>query len=144
MQQYIKFRNTGTKRTDEKGKPTVAKDTVRFHVKMAQGIEHFEVPFGNEVDIPEELTRPRRGANGARLLSPVEQLAPQLEPVDEEWKAQWMLPPAEERPGRPTAKAFTVEELVRSGIPAGVAETLVAAANAARAEALRAAQQDNG
>lgn len=131
-EKYIKFRNTGTKKPDGK----VSKDTVRVEVEGAT----LEIPFGAEVEIPEHYTKPRRAQNGSRLPSPIEQLAPQLEPTDEGWKATWMLPPAEEVK-RPQGRAFSVDELVRSGIPRGVAETLVAAANAARNEAMLSAEK---
>jgi len=126
----IKFKNTGTKTVDKDGKPRVSKDTLYIEAL------DLTVPFGEECDIPELYTRPTLQVNGSRGKSSIEQLAPQLEPVDEVWAAEWRKPPVKAfnsaAPAAP-AKPVTLESLMASGLNRGLAEQMLNAINAARA-----------
>jgi hypothetical protein len=123
MEMTVKFKNTGTKLLDEKGKPYVRKDTVT--VKRLG----LTVPFGGECSIPEFWTLPTRLSNGARGPSAIEQVAPQLEPSDEAAREEWMRVPPEAPRGGIQASGITNEALVAAlvarGISRGVAENLV-------------------
>jgi hypothetical protein len=121
----IRFKNTGTKHIDDKtGKEHVSKDTVRVD---GLGIE---VAFGAECELPEHWTRPGRMANGGRRPSPIEQVAPQLLPVDEAFAKEWAKVPLEAaKPNQDPRRAVTddalIAALIAKGTPRGIAEQLV-------------------
>jgi len=128
----IKFKNTGTKTKGQDGKVRVSKDTVRVEI-MGHEIE---VPFDGELDVPELYTRPSLCVNGSRGLSPIEQLAPQLEPSDPEWATEWRKAPVPAQPaiqpGKGPAAPVTVESLMASGLSRGLAEQMYNAIQQAR------------
>src|SRR6185369_18009214 len=94
---FIKFRNLGTKQYDREGKPILDKNGVHKRKEDTVYVEALDitVPFGDECDIPELYTRPARTVNGSRGPSPIEQLAPQLEPSDPAFAEEWRKVPPE-------------------------------------------------
>lgn len=129
----IRFKNMGTKVyadgklvLNKDGSPKVTQDTVYIEsLDLA-------IPYGQEADIPEEYTRPGRQMNGNRKPSPIEQLAPQLEPSDPDFKANWLKVPAEPTKSKAATPALSVEAFVRAGVPRGVAEQMMTVVQAAR------------
>jgi len=91
----------------------------------------FGLAPGSTAEIPDAYAKPGRARNGARVPSTIEHLAPQLKPADEDERRAWEGVPADEpvaaRPQMPS-----VDGMVAAGVPRGVAEKLVEAAQASK------------
>jgi hypothetical protein len=80
---------------------------------------------GKTVEIDNDLARPRRHSNGSRRKSIIEQLAPQLVPADPMERFDWEQAPEAPDPKKRHTRLPSVESLVASGVPRGVAMELV-------------------
>lgn len=139
----MRFKNIGIELTDDKGRKTTQK--VHAIAKGPHGLD-INVPFGEEVDIPDVWCKPRRYQNGSRKPSPIEMMAPQLVPANDAEREEWSRIPPEEAPVKRGQKGgpavMTVEALVAQGLPRGIAETLVATYQAGLAAAQAAVKQE--
>jgi hypothetical protein len=80
------------------------------------------VPAGGVCEIADGYCRPQLAANGARIPSIIESLAPQLVPADTAEEAAWRLPPASSAPpSHLETKADIAGRLEDDGMPAVVA-----------------------
>lgn len=105
---------------------------VLLHIGNQKG---FWLNAGDTVDVPADLANPDRASNGARLPSLVEMACPALEPVDEDEKAVWLQAPSATKKDRKANEIPTVEDLMKTGLPKGLAIVAV--------EAVIAKQQEN-
>jgi hypothetical protein len=134
----FKFKNMGTRLYDKQGNPVLNKDGSHKRGEHTIHVEPLQlsVKFGEECEIPEEYTRPTLCVNGSRGPSPIEQLAPQLEPVDalfaEEWRKAPPAPVLPQHGQRGPSAPVTVESLMASGLSKGLAEQMYSAIQQAR------------
>ena len=105
------------------------KNTSSDHIRIDHPFSCSVKP-GGELDVPEHLARPFRMDNGGRRPSVIEQLAPQMKPVDKDFAAEWAKVPDELASQPRSAPAPTLGGLLAAGVPRGVAEAIVAARKA--------------
>jgi hypothetical protein len=136
----MKFVNEGTKIRTPEGKEDIRKDDV-----SVEAFQIFDLPFGETCDIPDGYSHPQRAGNGARLPSIIEKLAPQLKPADPKERKIWLrVPPPGRSDGYREHPVPSVEALVRTGLPQGVAEIEHKKAVAARDEERKARTKAQG
>jgi hypothetical protein len=130
----MRFKNFGLESKDEKGKVVVVKCAAK--AKGPHGLD-INVPFGEEVEVPEIWAHPSRFANGARKPSPIEQVAPQLKPALDADREVWeQIPPeapkaAGAAPQQLSVKALASQLGMSEGAVAMLLEQVKAAARAA-------------
>lgn len=129
----MRFKNFGLEQRDDKtGKVTVIKCNAK--AKGAHGLD-INVPFGEEVEIPELWAHPGRYANGARKPSPIEQVAPQLKPALDTDREVWeQVPPEVAKPTGAAPQQLSVKALAAQlGMSEGAVALLLDQVRAARA-----------
>ena len=129
------FKNFGLEVKNEKtGKLETVKCSAK--AKGPHGLD-INVPFGEEVEIPEIWAKPGRYANGARKPSPIEQMAPQLKPALDADREVWeQIPPEELKPAVPvqqmSVKALAAQLGMSEGAVAMLLEQVKATVRAAQ------------
>lgn len=108
----IKFRNTSS-------------HTLRIDPPFSCTVEP-----GGQIDVLEDHARPGRLENGGRYPSVIEQLAPQMKPVDKEFAKAWEKTPEPELRVRGRKAQVSVQGLMSAGVPRGIAEAILAATKA--------------
>lgn len=128
----MRFKNFGLEVKDEKGKVTVVKCSAK--AKGAHGLD-INVPFGEEVEIPEIWAQPGRYANGARKPSPIEQVAPQLKPALDTDREVWeQIPPEAVKATGATPAQLSIKALAAQlGMSEGAVSMLLDQVKAVRA-----------
>lgn len=96
-----------------------AEETITFvnksdHLIILDSVGLDPVPAGGTVEVPLHLAAPTRRDSGNRGKSPIEQVAPQLEPKDPEVKALWLQAP---EPATPVSKIVSITPRAPSEAP---------------------------
>lgn len=112
------------------------KNDTPTRVKVAIGKGYVCEP-GQTIEVEEAYAMPRRHDNGSRRPSVIEQLAPQLKPASAAERLDWEQVPAA-RSRRTPGRIPSVDELVQSNVPRGVALEMVKQMHAAALEAVTA------
>lgn len=128
----MRFKNFGLEQKDEKGRVTVVKCSAK--AKGAHGLD-INVPYGEEVEIPEIWAQPGRYQNGSRKPSPIEQVAPQLKPALDTDREVWeQVPPEVTKPAGATPQQLSMKALAAQlGMSEGAVALLMDQVRAARA-----------